>query len=78
VGRSSVGVDLLLDDADEVVGVVQPVVLDVQGVAAEAGAEGKQHPLGAGCWEVELGRDHGGAVAVVDRLGLGDAGGAGR
>ena len=47
VGQVLGGDDLLLDDADEVVDVVQPVVLDVERVAAEAAAVGEQHALGA-------------------------------
>ena len=39
------GVDPLLDDAGEVVDVVQPVVLDVERVPAEAAAVGEQHAL---------------------------------
>ena len=48
-GRHVLGADdHLLGDADEAVDVVQPVVLDVQGVAAEARADREQHALGAG------------------------------
>ena len=41
-------VDLLLGQADEVVDVVQPAVLHVQGVPAEPGAVREQHALRAG------------------------------
>ena len=48
VGTSSVGDDHLLLGADEVVDVVEPVVLDVEGVAAEPGAWAKSTPSAPG------------------------------
>ena len=47
-GRSSLAIDLLLEHPDEVVDVVQPVVLDVQRMTAEARALGEQHSARAG------------------------------
>ena len=47
-GRDILGRDdLLLDHPDEVVDVVEPVVLDVEGVAAERRSVGEQDALGA-------------------------------
>ena len=70
-------VDLLLEHADEAVDVVQPVVLDVQGVPAEARAVGEQHALRAGGRDVDQRADREGAVAHVDGLLLRDVGGVG-
>ena len=66
--------DLLLEHADEVVDVVQPVVLDVEGVAAEARAVREEHALRARRRDVDQRADREGAVADVDRLRLGDLG----
>src|SRR3954447_4684525 len=72
-----VGDDLLLEAPDEAVDVVQPVVLDVQGVAAEARAVREQDAVGARHVDVDDSADRVGAVAEVDRLGLGYVGDAG-
>ena len=69
-GMSSVADDQLLLGADEAVDVVQPVVLDVQRVAAEAGPEREQHALRAGVRDVDERLDHERSVAGVDRLPL--------
>src|SRR5206468_3924263 len=77
-GRDVFGrVDLLLHHADEVVDVVQPVVLDVQGMPAEARPVREQHTLCAGGGNVHQRPDRVGAVADVHRLRLGHLGGAG-
>ena len=70
-------VDLLLHHADEVVDVVQPVVLDVQGMPAEPRTVREQHALRAGGGYVHQRADGVGAVADVHRLRLGHLGGAG-
>src|SRR4051794_33369652 len=72
-----VGDDLLLEAADEAVDVVQPVVLDVEGVAAEPRAVREQNAVGARHVDVDDRADGEGAVAEVDRLGLGHVGDAG-
>ena len=71
VGTSSDADDHLLLGADEAVDVVQPVVLDVQRVAAEAGAVREEHALGAGRRDVDERADHERAVLDVDGLPLG-------
>src|SRR3954454_19643193 len=63
-----VGHDVLLHDADEVVDVVQPVVLDVERVPPEPRAVGEQHALCVAVPDVDHGPDGVGAVAQVDRL----------
>src|SRR4051795_10787753 len=70
-GQLLVGGDVLLDPADEAVDVVQPVVLDVEGVSAEARAMREQHALCPGLRDVYYRRDREGAVAEVHRLRLG-------
>ena len=50
---------------------MQAVVLDVEGVAAEARAVCEQDALGAGRGDVDERADGEGAVADVDRLRLG-------
>ena len=67
----------LLDDADEAVDVDEPVVLDVQGVAAEPAAVREQHAFGAALRQVDLGADRVRPVADVDRNRLGDLGATG-
>jgi hypothetical protein len=52
-GDVLVTVDLLRQHAGEVVDVVQPVVLEVQGMAAEPGAVGEQDALGSGGGDVD-------------------------
>ena len=69
--------DLLLEHADETVHVVQPVLLDVQGVPAEAGSVREQHALRARRRDVDQRPDGEGTVAHVDRLLLRHVGGAG-
>jgi len=70
-------VDLLLHDADEAVDVVQPVVLDVERVSAEARAVSEQDAFGAWIRDVDQRPDRVGAVADVDGLLLRDVGGVG-
>src|SRR4051794_12250049 len=70
----TVGDDPLFDAADEVVDVVQAVVLDVQGVAAEARAVREQRTLRAGGGGVDDRRHRGGAGAGVWPPGLGHVG----
>src|SRR5207248_578278 len=69
-----VGDDLLFEAADEAVDVVQPVVLDIQGVAAEARAVSEQHAFGARYGDVDERADRVRAVADVGCLGLGHVG----
>ena len=66
------GDDVLLRHPHEVVDVVQPVVLDVEGVAAERGAVREQDAFGAGRGEVDERADRVGAVPDIDGLRLGD------
>ena len=70
-------VDLLLEHADEVVDVVQPVVLDIQRVAAEVRAVREQHPARARRRDVDPHSDDVVAIADIDRLCLRDLGDAG-
>ena len=77
MGTSSVPTTSCSSAADEVVDVVQPVVLDVEGVAAETGPEGEQHPLGSRGRDVDQGADDVGAAPHVDGLPLGDRSGPG-
>ena len=76
VGMSSVPTISCSSAADEAVHVVEPVVLHVEGVAAEARAHGEEHALGTGRGDVDDGADHERPVAGVDRLPLGDRRGA--
>src|SRR3954452_18515668 len=69
-GQLGVRDDLLLEAAYEAVDVVQPVVLDVERVAAEAGAVREQHALSAGLRDVDQRTDCVRAIADVDRLRL--------
>src|SRR5829696_951016 len=64
------GLDRLLVAADEVVDVLELSVLDVQGVAAEAGAVREQHPGGVLGPDVDLDGDAVAAVADVGRRRL--------
>src|SRR3954451_13835753 len=66
-----VGDDLLLDPADEAVDVVQAVVLDVEGVSAEARAVREEHARGPGFRDVDHCGDRERTVAEVHRLRLG-------
>ena len=74
VGQILGGDDHLLEHADEAVHVVQPVVLQVQAVAAESGALGEEHTLCAGLGKVDQGADREGPAADDDGLGLGNFG----
>ena len=74
-GRQVLGRDdHLLEHADEAVDVVEPVVLDVEAVAAEPRALREQHALGAGLGDVDQRADHERAAADDDCLGLGNLG----
>ena len=55
--------------SDPVVGVVQPAVLDVEGVAARGGSLAEQHPLGPGLRDLDVGGD---AVRTVEHPGPGE------
>ena len=77
VGTSTVATTFCSIMPTKLYDVVEPVVLDVEGVAAERRAVGEQHALGAGRGDVDERTDGEGAVADVDRLGLGDLGGVG-
>src|SRR5277367_1598982 len=66
--------DDLLKVADEVVGVLELAVLDVQGVAAEPGPMGEQDSTGVRRVDGDLDRDRVRAVADVRRHRFGDLG----
>ena len=74
VGQVDRGVDLLLAHADEVVDVMEPVVLHVQGVPAEERPVGEQDALRTRGRDVHERADRVRAVADVDRLRLGHLG----
>ena len=71
--RNVIGADdLLLQAADEVVHVMQPIFLDVEGMATEAGALGEQDALGPGRGDVDQGADAEGTTSELDGQPLGD------
>ena len=77
-GLEPVGYEVLLGrDAEEVVDVVQPLVLQEQRVAAEARAVGEDHALGVRARQLDLGEDLVRAPADVHGRRLRDLGGAG-